>query len=83
MNLINVENMFLVPKNLLLHVCSQIFIWGGCDSGGSSTNGKVGGSIPGYSSLHGKVSLGNLLNPQLPLIYPSDCGTYIVCVYSE
>lgn len=72
----------------MLKICSwkssaavwlQIFIWGGCDS--VLTNWKVGGSIPGYSSLHGKVSLGNLLNPLLPVIYLSDCGTYVVYKY--
>lgn len=57
MNLINVENMFPVPKNLLL-LCVYRFLFGG-----AVTQWKVGGSIPGYSSLHGKVSLDNLLNP--------------------
>lgn len=42
-----------------------------------STSWKVGGSVPGYSSLHAEVSLGKIPNRELPPMYQSEC----VCVH--
>ena len=36
----------------------------------SSSNLKVGSSIPSLPHLHAEVSLGKMLNPELPLIEP-------------
>ena len=38
-----------------------------------STNWKVGGSIPDFSSPHIEVSLGRILNPKLPLCIIGVC----------
>ena len=46
---------------------SQILSLGGCGSEveRSSSNQKIGGSVPGSFGLHVKVSLGKTLNPEL------------------
>ena len=43
---------------------------GGCGWGEewSSSNLKVGGSIPSLNNLHAEVSLGKMLNPEWPPI---------------
>lgn len=43
-------------KIFFFHILNEHTNWGNWDLGGSSTNHNVGCSIPGYSSLHVKVS---------------------------
>lgn len=43
-------------KIYICHILNEHTNWGNWDLGGSSTNHSVGCSIPGYSSLHVKVS---------------------------
>lgn len=43
-------------KIYIFHILNEHTNWGNWDLGGSSTNHNVGCSIPGYSSLHVKVS---------------------------
>lgn len=71
-------------KGLECKDANTVYRWGWCwvthlgwlwlrKLSGASTNRRVGGLIPSFFTLHTKVSLGKILNPELLQMHSSGC----------